>query len=126
MPIKHPELYPDDWKDRRAEVLKRAGDRCECRGECGHNHAGQRCAAPNRRHVYWFTSGGVLYWKTAGVDPEKATEIVLTTAHRDHELVDHELDNLAAMCQRCHLAFDRRARKRDSDNGEQLDLERAP
>lgn len=31
--------YPKDWKAIRAAVLERAGHRCECRGECGSEHA---------------------------------------------------------------------------------------
>jgi hypothetical protein len=32
---------------------------------------------------------------------------VLTTAHLDHDPGNNELSNLAALCQRCHLVYDR-------------------
>lgn len=35
------------------------------------------------------------------------TRVVLTVAHLDHDLIDHSDSNLLAMCQRCHLAYDR-------------------
>jgi hypothetical protein len=40
------------------------------------------------------------------------TEIVLTIAHLDNALEDHSDDNLAALCQRCHLTHDATMRKR--------------
>lgn len=30
--------YPAEWKAIRAAILERAGNRCECRGECGAKH----------------------------------------------------------------------------------------
>lgn len=35
------------------------------------------------------------------------TVIVLTTAHLDHNIENNDLDNLKALCQRCHLFHDR-------------------
>jgi len=32
--------------------------------------------------------------------------IVLTTAHLDHDTTNNNENNLAALCQRCHLAYD--------------------
>jgi hypothetical protein len=123
MPIKDPSKYPDDWKERRASVLKRAGDRCECQGECGSRHKGDRCNAKNGSRGYWiretpFAGPPVYKWKVDG----KSSRIVLTTAHLDHELENHELDNLKALCQRCHLTFDARARKaeEEKDQGDLL------
>lgn len=34
--------------------------------------------------------------------------IVLTVAHLDHDVTNNELDNLKALCQRCHLTHDRK------------------
>lgn len=33
--------------------------------------------------------------------------IVLTIAHLDHALTDHFDNNLAALCQQCHLRYDK-------------------
>ena len=40
-------------------------------------------------------------------DGMKATRIVLTTAHLDHTPENCSDDNLASLCQRCHLNYDR-------------------
>jgi hypothetical protein len=44
------------------------------------------------------------YW--APDDEERPTIIVLTTAHLNHQPEDCRPENLAAMCQRHHLAYD--------------------
>jgi hypothetical protein len=44
-------------------------------------------------------------WSADGL---KATKIVLTIAHLDHDKINHEvkLERLAALCQKCHLGHD--------------------
>lgn len=37
----------------------------------------------------------------------RVTRVVLASAHRDHDLCNNVMRNLAAFCQRCHLAHDR-------------------
>lgn len=34
--------------------------------------------------------------------------VILTVAHLDHDVDNNDLDNLQALCQRCHLGHDRR------------------
>jgi 5-methylcytosine-specific restriction endonuclease McrA len=134
MPIR-PEmrhLYPkpSDWKVLRAAVLKRADNRCECRGECGARHAHPQYAnAPaqcgirnailaaryvadgeERWHEHRHTSEciGEPFCSDAEAPPgTKVVLVVLTIAHRDHKPQNNELENLAAFCQRCHLRYDR-------------------
>jgi len=82
--------YPSDWKaiSRRIRIDRAAG-RCECEGECEGGHEG-RCSALNGE-----------------AHPLTGSLVVLTTAHLDHipeNCADH---NLRAMCQRCHLRYDR-------------------
>jgi hypothetical protein len=83
--------YPKDWKLISRVVKILAGDQCECEGECGRGHTG-RCVeiqgAPS------FTGG-------------ERTVTVLTTAHLDHAPENCEAENLKAMCQGCHLHYDR-------------------
>lgn len=82
--------YPADWDAKSARIKERAGGRCECEGECGRGtHAG-RC--PNLQ-------GGAAYGT--------GSKVVLTTAHRDHTPEHCGDDNLTAMCQGCHLHYDR-------------------
>ena len=91
MPI-HPDnksRYPKDWKLISLRIrFERAGGRCECSGECGHDHGG-RC---NAKH-------GLNH-------PVTGSSVVLTTAHLDHTPENCEDVNLRAMCQKCHLAYD--------------------
>jgi hypothetical protein len=122
MPIKPEDKarYPANWRDIRAAILTRAGDRCEC------------CGVPNRS------------WRLPGWDPwtrdpatadewsdngRKASRIVLTIAHLDQTPENNDPANLAALCQRCHLAHDadhnrrkaRQTRRNKKALGELLD-----
>jgi hypothetical protein len=93
MPIR-PEMrdrYPKDWRRISDEIRAiRAGGRCECRGVCGAKPHGEgRCEAVHLR-----------------THPLTGSKVVLTVAHLDHTPENCEPDNLLAMCQRCHLAYD--------------------
>lgn len=83
--------YPADWKQISERIrFDRAGGRCECSGECGRGtHAG-RC--PN-------IHGGAAYGT--------GSTVVLTTAHLNHTPEDCDDSNLKAMCQGCHLHYDK-------------------
>lgn len=72
--------YPPDWWKRRERILKRAGNRCEW------------CGAENKRP-----------------HPVTGSKVVLTIAHLDHDHDNWDVadDRLAALCQRCHLNYDR-------------------
>ena len=92
MPIRpeNRDRYPADWPQVSRAVKDRAGWRCECLGECGRgSHAG-RCPNVHGRAAYG--TGSV---------------VVLTTAHLDHTPENCDPANLRAMCQSCHLHYDR-------------------
>ena len=78
MPIDY-RLYSPEWPAIRARILKRADNCCEW------------CGAEN-------------YWP----HPETGSSVVLTVAHLDHDIGNNSDDNLAALCQRCHLRYDAR------------------
>jgi hypothetical protein len=91
--------YPPDWAVIRRRIRKRATNRdgleqCECMGECG-THGGifgpRRCTEINARPAQ-FARG----------------RVVLTTAHLCRKSNCPRIDHLKAMCQRCHLRYDRR------------------
>lgn len=92
--------YPPDWADIRAAILERAEvwvpgslaflPRCECEGECGRGTHTGRC--PNLQ---------------AGISYGSAATVVLTIAHLDHTPEHNDPGNLRAMCQGCHLHYDR-------------------
>lgn len=82
--------YPADWPAISLSIKERAGWLCECLGECGRGtHAG-RC--PNRHGAPAYGTG---------------SKVVLTTAHLDHTPENCNPGNLRAMCQGCHLHYDR-------------------
>lgn len=81
--------YPPSkqWQAIRHRILARAGNLCEgtpqfpnCRAENGKPH------------------------------PLTRAKVVLTIAHMDHRLDDHSDENLKALCQRCHNAWDAKDR----------------
>lgn len=76
--------YPRNWKAISQSIRERAGNRCEgspdypdCRAENGQPH------------------------------PDTGSLVVLTVAHLDHTPENCDPANLRAMCQRCHLNYDR-------------------
>ena len=135
--MKHRYPPPKEWKTIRARIMARAGDECECVGQCGLSHDNGRCSAPHREFVDRKRGPDGRYlarWTEhhhdgacVGGDCE-ATLVVLTIAHLDHEPSHNENVNLAALCQLCHLRLDRhehvrnaadtRARKRDERTGQ--------
>jgi len=126
----HRWLYPIDWPELSRFVrFRRAGGRCEA---CGRPHGadvihlgdgrwwdeerrrwrdgrGRRVpgmTAPDRARPVQgqlLGEGGPLH---------RRTRVVLATAHRDHDPGNNAARNLAALCQRCHLAHDRPEHRR--------------
>ena len=81
--------YPANWKAIRARIMERAGHKCEL---CGvQNYSLRR-----------LNIRGSL------------TRIVLTIAHLDHTPENCADDNLSALCQRCHLAYDHEHHQRNA------------
>ena len=102
MPIDYSE-YPANWKEIRERILSRAANCCEW------------CGAKNHEP-----------------HPDTGSMVILTIAHLDHDKHNHEVkdDRLAALCQRCHLGYDRdhhvRMRRENMHNTPgQLELIRA-
>jgi hypothetical protein len=126
MPIK-PEnraLYPANWKTEiRPRILERAGNCCE------------RCKVPNRARVFRFVedgeafyqfpddgrvfdavSGAFVAWaRVVDLPAGRYVDIVLTIAHlHDHNPANCTDENLAALCQKCHLDHDRPMHQKNS------------
>lgn len=104
--------YPADWKQIRERILRRALWRCEWPG----------CEALHRDIGWWRDDGKFVPMgrnlrdagakagdriACAGGGEIKLIMIVLTIAHLDHTPENCADDNLAAWCQRHHLAYDR-------------------
>ena len=103
MPIRpeNRDRYPADWAEISRRIrFDRAGGRCECTGECGrpssHLAGDGRCGARHGEPIHQSSWGG----------PSRQT-VVLTTAHLDHTPEHCEDEDLLAMCQGCHLHYDR-------------------
>lgn len=77
MPMQR-DKYPPDWEKISLAVREDAGQKCEF------------CGARNRK-----------------AHPTTGSRVVLTVAHLDHNPQNCDRDNLRALCQKCHLAYDR-------------------
>ncbi|TXN21037.1 MULTISPECIES: hypothetical protein [Methylobacterium] len=116
MPIRreHRFYYPIDWRELSAVIrFGRAKGRCEA------------CSRPHGQTVYclddgrWWDAEAASWRNGAGrivciaigdddvLNSVRTTRVVLATAHRDHDTGNNADRNLAAWCQRCHLAHDR-------------------
>lgn len=100
--------YPPNWKSEiRPAILERAKHCCE---ECGvPNYAtGARDVNGNwhnSKEICNMNSDiGCGYFGTYGV---KDIKIVLTIAHLDHDVTNNDATNLKALCQKCHLNYDK-------------------
>lgn len=105
-----PSRYPANWK---TEIVPRIKER--------DGHCCKFCGIQDGLIGWRFKSGNFYTQKQIDADIRKAEhepdlwqvlrkpafKIILTVAHLDHKLVNHEDDNLAALCQRCHLNYDR-------------------
>ena len=105
------ERYPPNWlSEIRPRILEREGHRCKF------------CGVPDRS-VGWFGRRGFYtpdQWASDAIDDDEeefvaakmakkpaGSRVILTVAHLDHGLTNHDDSNLAALCQRCHLNHDR-------------------
>ena len=98
-------LYPPDWRQISRRIrFERAQRRCE---RCGAPHMHYRMRSgliiPPRLLEYFH---GAMTLEEARQDGFQLSRIVLTTAHLNHDPTDNREENLAALCQRCHLAHD--------------------
>lgn len=111
MPINY-KLYPDNYlTEIRPSILKRANYCCE---HCGLANYQLYRFLPNgdREQLNYFIDQNyrnAFYVATISNDytPHKWKVCVLTIAHLDHDINNNEPINLKALCQRCHLAYDR-------------------
>ena len=92
MPIRDSQKarYPKEWKQISLAIKTRADWRCECDGRCGRGTHENRCSNEHGKPAYGSGS-----------------KVVLTTAHLDHTPENCGDDNLMAMCQGCHLHYDK-------------------
>lgn len=110
MPIDY-EKYPDDWEQIRQTILNRAQNHCEW---CGvHNHSEVQRHKINGS-IYRYPHAGDEYLDGMEGGWFNPIKVVLTIAHLDHDVNNNAHNNLAALCQRCHLRYDGPLRKVNS------------
>lgn len=117
MPITDWSKYPKNWKDIATAVKERANWTCEF---CGVKHGarGARDIDNVWHDIDSIDSYNSSYGDALFGDYPKIIEIVVTAAHLgidkpdgtpgDHEdKFDVRSENLKALCQKCHLNYDR-------------------
>lgn len=101
-----PSRYPPDWPSIRLQIKHQANDRCEF------------CGVPNRA---WGARDCLGRWHSEVEINEMPSytanalfpagphffRIVLTVAHLCHDTMCRDPTDLRALCQRCHLNYDR-------------------
>lgn len=120
------ERYPKDWKNISLRIRERDGQKCKFCGVPNHALILRRPATAeyilydSNLDVHidqageWIRTSALPDWTG---DIEKYTEVVLTVAHlgaphsdgtpgNKHDKMDCREENLAALCQRCHLLED--------------------
>lgn len=110
MPMNLADYHPD-WRWISKQVREQANNTCE---QCGvSNHAvGARDYQRN-----WHSETSIdsmstktrkyLFGSVFGGECPDMIRIVLTVAHLDHDRDNNDPANLRALCQRCHLNWDR-------------------
>ena len=103
-----------EYKARRARIQFREGNRCKF------------CRVPNGKEVVRYRhipgvcyglQDGVGYKAAVGItgarirgsempEPGRVSRVVLTLAHLDHDPTNNADENLAFLCQACHLRHD--------------------
>lgn len=115
--------YPDDWKAISAQVREEAGQRCEwCSAKNGatilrgsDNQDGvslpayRYADAPVYDDTFHAQTGAAIpgaNWDTFDANARGPVLVVLTVAHLDHQPENCDRENLRALCQACHNAYD--------------------
>lgn len=105
--------YPPNWTELSTQVKTDAGWKCEW------------CSAPHLDIIRRINTGTAADWEKVSFVPHptvgeeltsmmnaarlryyKLTKVVITTAHLNRDSTDNRRENLAALCQRCHLSHD--------------------
>lgn len=117
-------FYGREWREKiRPRILDRDGNCCKFCGKPNHETVHQ-IVDRARRRMWWFNP--ILLSNATHIhlvdhcgrllstDPEALplltgydVRVVLTVAHLNHDAADMRDENLAALCQWCHLNHDR-------------------
>lgn len=124
MPIKPEDRlrYPPDWKEIRDAVLERAHHRCEWCGVENHDVGYRSVDGSFIEESYFEMLDSITHNYYFRETTPKKIRIVLTIAHLDHTPENCAPENLAALCQKCHLNYDQQyhALRRQAARSEKL------
>jgi len=119
MPIDYSN-YPKNWKTEiQPKILERAENCCEF---CGiENKAVYIIEDSNVLILEKFVSGIYIcpdgFKRGVGKTGEWVLkQVILTIAHLNHDITDNRMENLKALCQKCHLDYDKEYRKANRKN----------
>lgn len=102
MPCDYKQYHPE-WKTKiRPDILERDNHCCKFCGVKNHSLI-RRYGKLKHEWEYWPEGMESEAWSLAGM---KSTKVILTIAHLDHDKTNNNYDNLAALCQKCHLGID--------------------
>ncbi|MDJ1500487.1 hypothetical protein [Xanthocytophaga agilis] len=96
MPIDYKDYHPK-WTLIRRLILKRASNKCESCGADNHELHPKSIETITTPDIF---TGEELTTVTG-------TKVILTIAHLDHDVKNNRFNNLKALCQACHLNYDR-------------------
>lgn len=114
MPIRpeNRDRYPADWKAISERVREEAGQKCEwckapngqiiCRGQGAQSETYMLA----RGETFCDKTGGFLGLSRGSEYVGRYVKVVLTVAHLDHQPENCARENLRALCQKCHNAYD--------------------
>lgn len=109
MPINYKEYHPKWSLISRLIRYRRAKNKCEWCGIKNQTIIEKR----NRKPIYGillhtFNKYKTKFGKVEALRKLNLTQVVLTVAHIDQDKTNNRFNNLAALCQKCHLGHDRK------------------
>lgn len=85
---------------------------------------------PRWRKISYFIRAYRAKWKcewcgaiNGFAHPITKSTVVLTVAHLDHNIKNNSFFNLAALCQRCHLRYDKKQERRNKMSNKSCEIE---
>lgn len=118
MPIDY-KNYPENWKTEiRPAILERANNCCEFCGvknySVGYRQGSKFISTVGNEYHDKAGNGELSYKKAKDLvkhcnkfADDNLIVIVLTVAHLDHDVTNPDYENLKALCQKCHLNYDK-------------------
>ena len=118
MPIDY-KKYPSNWKTEiRPSILERSNNCCEFCGIPNYSiglRSKDGAFITEAQIDNSLDDNGYDYFKNElsnhvaknGYVCVKLTKIILTIAHLDHDITNNCPTNLKALCQKCHLSYDK-------------------